>query len=734
MAEEKDPLKGVEIRTMQKDILRAREAGGRERGEEERLARERLAKEETERRRVEEERKKAEEEMRKAREGVIREEAVVGEEKVIDEEKERAEAITRGEEALKRFEEERQLDEVRKAVAEKKRKLEEIGRKEEELQKIREAERRKEEEGIKLEEEKAELEKELQKLLDKKGPLELERNQFVGRENKLKENVEQILEKEAEVEREQKSIEEKERLAKTPEEKKALETQRWDIEEKRRKIERERWDWEGEINKIKEQARGVETKYQDIIEQENKLKERLKEVDRLLKKEEATIKTEVTKKGRPEVKEVEEEGAEKPKREEFVPEINQAEREEQERHREIERLMKEAGEKRKLEEAQRMEVRPERPEGEVAGPERVAEPERIEEELPKLGREKIGAGGTQPSFLAEEELREPETKKSEIKKRLAEIQTREEEERKKFLERIQEERERKGEVVKPREVFEAPPPAEPTEPVEIFRPLPQRPSWFGRFWTRLLAFLLVLSVLAGVSLLIYWFFFVRQPPLPPTKWCESEQRDILESEWISERCTPPPVVVPEIPIPPALISVDNILTFEINEPSEINIYLSQALQKTPETSAQDKITRIIIKDLQKKQVPGLEDFLTLFQAKTPEGFYQKLNKDFNLFIYAQKEGNRLGLITKIEDKTGLIEMLRLWEDTMETDLTKLFAFLGKDKPAVKDYFARTEYRGASIRCQTYTLEDFGSCYSIVGDYFIFTSSLASMKKTIDRVH
>jgi len=70
---------------------------------------------------------------------------------------------------------------------------------------------------------------------------------------------------------------------------------------------------------------------------------------------------------------------------------------------------------------------------------------------------------------------------------------------------------------------------------------------------------------------------------------------------------------------------------------------------------------------------------------------------------------------------------------METDSASFFAFLGKDKPAFKDYFARTTYRQRVIRCQTFTEEDFGSCYLITDNYFIFTSSLESMKKTIDRL-
>ncbi len=314
---------------------------------------------------------------------------------------------------------------------------------------------------------------------------------------------------------------------------------------------------------------------------------------------------------------------------------------------------------------------------------------------------------------------------------MAEIQEREEEERRKFLERIQEERK---EVIGPREEIEKT--FAPALPVEIFRPLPKKPSPFFKFFMRFLASLAVLSVLAGVSFGIYWFFFERQPPAPPPpivlKWCENENSDIPENEWSKERCVPPP----DITIPLPLISYDYLKDIEIAENQEILPRLSEFLKTDLE---KNKIYWIIIKDTIKREVPQLESFLSLFQIETKEGFYEKLDPAFTLFIYPQEKGIRMGFVAKIvktegkEEKEELKTMLRFWEDTMENDFKGFFTFLGKDKPAVNDYFSPATYKGNSIRCQTYTLEDFGSCYSIAGDYFIFTSSLESMKKTIERI-
>jgi len=222
-------------------------------------------------------------------------------------------------------------------------------------------------------------------------------------------------------------------------------------------------------------------------------------------------------------------------------------------------------------------------------------------------------------------------------------------------------------------------------------------------------------VLAGIFTFWYWFLFIRKAPAP------------------SAPPAPPPeiIVVPEITIPESPISVEAIRTIEITKSEEILIHLTQIFK---EDLTESQFTRIIIKDLTNKKVLGLKEFFDTFQVKTPEDFYSKLkNDEFNLLIYPQKEGKRLVLITKIETKEGLPEILRFWEDTMEMDLASFFTFLGKEKPALKDYFARISYRQKTIRCQTFTEEDFGVCYLIQNDYLIFTTSLESMKKIIDRL-
>jgi len=429
-------------------------------------------------------------------------------------------------------------------------------------------------------------------------------------------------------------------------------------------------------------------RYQKIKNKESELRKKIQEVNRLLKKDEIEEKIEEKR---------EETEIEKRKKEEFLQKLRQ---EEEKREKEAERLKKEEEEKEKLKEEEKEKKETEEKKRKEIERLKLEEKQRLEKIRAKSLAEKES-----------EETEKEELEKEKIKEKLSEIQEREETERKRFLERVQGKKKKMKEIPRPSKEIEEP--AVPFRPTEIFRPLPQKPSLKEKFWARFIIFFVILATLAGISTFWYWFLFIRKPPLPPSAPPEKEI-----------------IIVPEIAIPEALISVEIIRTFEITKSEETLIYLSQILK---EDLGEDQFTRIIIKDLTKKKVPGLKEFLDIFQAKTPEDFYQKLSDEFTLFIYSQKEGNRLGLVTKIETKEGLPEILRFWEDTMEKDLSSFFAFLGKDKPALKDYFTKTAYHQGVIRCQTFGEEDFEACYLITGSHFIFTSSLESMKKTIDKL-
>src|SRR3989344_2107890 len=632
-------------------------------------------------------------------------------------------------------------------------------------------------EEIKTEDAREELEREMQRLLEKKGPLEQEINDLLEKETKLQESLDEVLRKEDAVEKEERAIEEREKSAGLSAEQKELEKQRWETEKKKKKKEKERWEWEEEIGRVKDNLKRVESDYQRILSREKELSLKLNpkkpaseragtaENQRIfesqiqkpaetrmgtakpatsisLQEEIARLRQEAGIDQRPDTPRTNEVGARiQPTISETKPSINQAtppikpiesgqvsriQDRQMEVLAEIERLKREAEEERQRQtEAQRQ----------TSGlsPEQQSAPTGITIDQPGAI---FGQQGINRKFWIKEEAQDIEKKmqkESEIKKRLDEIQEKEEAERKRFLERIQDGKTTKKAVKTTTETIES-----AISPEEFVRPLPPRPSAFNKLFSRLLAFILIISIFIAIAFFIYWFFFVKKAATP-VAWCETEEKDIPKKEWTREKCVPPPVVIPEIFIPPSLIAIDDNKTYDITTQQDIQIYLSQALKDNIE---QGKTIRIIIKDLRnedptKREVLTLENFLNAFGVRTIEGFYSQVDKNFTLFIHSQQGGNRLGLIGKLTNTetanvSGLIAALRIGEDTMEQDFQGLFSFLGKTGPALTENFSRVAYGGLNIRCQTFNKEDFGNCYAVHNNYFALTTSLESIKKTLDK--
>ncbi|MDO9181326.1 MAG: hypothetical protein Q7U04_02905, partial [Bacteriovorax sp.] len=134
---------------------------------------------------------------------------------------------------------------------------------------------------------------------------------------------------------------------------------------------------------------------------------------------------------------------------------------------------------------------------------------------------------------------------------------------------------------------------------------------------------------------------------------------------------------------------------------------------------------------------GLKDFFQALSIKISEELEQKLGDDFSLFIYSQTQGKRLGLVIKIITQEGLADLLSSQEKTMEEDFKNLFILSGKEGKALTPYFknasATKGYQGPDFRYQTLSKDDLGICYSIFNDYFVFTSSWASMEEVLKRL-
>ncbi len=571
------------------------------------------------------------------------------------------------------------------------------------------------EEKIKLELEKIELEGELRKLDELEESFEEKKANLPVELNKIEQSLKSVLIKEKEIEENKKIVEAKERSVKELGRRKELEKERWEIEEKRRNIETRRWGLEEEKNKMESQLKRIERGFQVLSEKRENIIGKIKEIDQRLMGVEPEIKEVYSlakpmaakKEKRPE-KAIREKVEEKKERPPVALPITQVVPGEEEKKRmeeakkRIEMLKKET-EKRKDEKEQRNE----------------------EEEQRRKER-------------AEEIAIQEQKRKESLKK--------EEEKRRKLLERFQE---------KKKEIKE---PSPSQSPSRVIRVLPKKPTFKEKLWVRLLIVSIVILFLVGILTFWYWFFIVRKEPLPVTgcstdvdcpegQTCNPEgncidvplitkcfsDADCLEgqfcnSEEVCEQKEPVPV------IPVALFVVDNERHLTISSSEDLNSGLSLVLQ---EWQGDSQFTRLIIKDTRDNKILGLKEFFEGLLVRVPEGFYQKVENDFTLFVYSQSEGNRLGFAVKIKNYEGLANLLRDQETTMESDFQTFYALMGKEKPAIISYFKNAEnisgYTGPNFRYQSLTSQDLGICYLTSGDYFVFTSSWKSIEKTVERL-
>jgi beta-N-acetylhexosaminidase len=212
-----------------------------------------------------------------------------------------------------------------------------------------------------------------------------------------------------------------------------------------------------------------------------------------------------------------------------------------------------------------------------------------------------------------------------------------------------------------------------------------------------------------------WLFLVKEER---EKTTEEEQLP-SEEEQIVEKVT----------IPASLIAEVSTTTLEVSGLEEVSLVLSQFLEQKP---AEQGFIRILLKNTTENKILGLKEFFEAFSINSPPTFFEKLNNDFTLFLYSGQH-DRLGFITRIEEKEGLDELIANWEGTLEGDTENLFSVLGKTGPALAPNFRTSSFGEGSFRFLTISTDDFGVCYALMDEYFLFTTSFESMEKLIQEV-
>lgn len=626
----------------------------------------------------------------------------------------------------------------------------------------------KRQEEIKSEQDKKLLERRLQNIIESKNPVEEERNILLEQERKINENINDINQREKEIEQEKRDIEKQEKEAGNHGEKKEIERRRWEIEEKRRNVEKERWEQEEELSKLKRKLNTINSDYKKILREEIEIERKLginTTISKKIDAPEEVVETKPEEKKHSSDHEITKKQDSEPKKETPLKNTEQEKKEPEKNIKPEPQEIKEAivkepeqepkimNEKLAIQEAIRRLKREVEEKRKLDAQEKVNQQDEVQEIKKTDSENKIIAEENKPKDIYRENTNIninksfPEkalNKEAEIRKRLAEIQQKESSEREDFLRRI----EKRGgeEEVSEQESIAPPTPANTRkETEEFFRPTPQKPTTFSKYFSRILAFMVTLSLLAGTLFLIYWYIFLRTPPQEMI-FCKKENQEIPVQEWTEERCSPP-IVEPEIPIPDSLIrldyQIDSIKEFGISNEEEIKIYLRQVMQES-EDFAKESFVRIIMKDLNNRRTVQLEEFLRSFNVKAINNFYNMLDPEFTLAFFIEEKDNEkipsIVMVTNItaDDPENFVTIMKYWQDTIENDMETFIEFFRSEEinPKEEKFWERVSYPNQDIRCLTSlnNTSDRYICYSITSNnQFVLANSPESVQKTINRL-
>ncbi len=295
----------------------------------------------------------------------------------------------------------------------------------------------------------------------------------------------------------------------------------------------------------------------------------------------------------------------------------------------------------------------------------------------------------------------------------AEINLKDEKERKDFIERIYGNREEKktNNSINNSDLINQ-------EKQEVIkRPLPSVPTRKERIWIRIVISFLIIALVSSLSAFSWWWFI--KTPRIVTKEIIKEIETFIE--------------IPEIDAPRSFLEYDEFLEPIITNEDEVSKYLKQYIENEYD---QGKLVKISIKNQIERTNPHfitLRDFLSSLKISTPSGFYDKVvHEDLNVFLYAGEQ-NDLGFIfpVKQEDLTELLGIvLATWDTRFESDFRNLYTIPQQKLNVVPP---STTHQRANIRCRNFG-EGYQLCHASYKEKFIITTSLESVIAAINNFH
>ncbi len=268
----------------------------------------------------------------------------------------------------------------------------------------------------------------------------------------------------------------------------------------------------------------------------------------------------------------------------------------------------------------------------------------------------------------------------------------------------------------------SPPKNEPLP--NIVANIPQKPPEETKLWMRIFITLVLVSITATSVTILYRAFFVpKLRPISPTT---------IVHEVYAPRATQPLVrMYPER---------DSILRFPITADEE---YLSY-LRRIAREEKSGEMVRIIIEDqregVRNARITDLEDFFKIFEIDFPENFFDKIERDFNLFVYTRETTGKFVFAVSFDRSVrDDVEwtIMRPWENTMMRDFRSFFNFWDIQTTESRE-FSNTTHKGDMPTSFPIRYSEAGGgmglYYTITDDRLLFATSLDSIRVLIERYY
>jgi len=264
-------------------------------------------------------------------------------------------------------------------------------------------------------------------------------------------------------------------------------------------------------------------------------------------------------------------------------------------------------------------------------------------------------------------------------------------------------------------------PPQPAEPEE--KPLisAKKPTYFS------LKFILItlIFIVIGLGGFLYWWNYIHVITPPTYYQCQNYQCLLVEGEGIDQCFSHADCAPPEPEIPASLISIDETETIELVKSQE-NLLIDKLKTLAAQEQTKETFRRILIKSINgQRKYLGWSTFCQLLGIQTPLA-----ENNFTLFLYNQTEGNRLGLVLKVENPEQIQSLMRNWETSLSTDLEPIFLDL-EPGPAATEEFQDNVYQDVAIRYLNFPNPDLTIDYAVVDDKLVITTSKDSIYAVID---